>query len=628
MAIPSTLEALPPRRAAWVDSWSHKVTTAEAALRRVRSGHRVFIGSGAATPRKLVEALCARSADLADVEVIHIMTLGAAPYCSRSFDGHFRHAALFIGSNVREAVQAGDADYIPVHLSDVPRLFRSRQRPIDVALIAVSEPRPDGTCTLGASVDVVRAAMDSADVVIAEVNPRMPETSGDAVVRVEDLDGLVPHTAELLELPRASVDAIAERIGKHIARLIEDGSTIQAGIGSIPDAALAALRDKKDLGVHTEMLSDGMIDLIEQGVVTNARKALDPGKTVTSFVLGTRRAYDFVDGNADVLFRSTEYTNNPEIIARQPQMVSINGAVEVDLTGQVCADSIGPTFYSGFGGQVDFIRGAARSPGGRPIIALPSTVRRGEISRIVPRLTPGAGVVTNRADVRFVVTEYGVADLHGKSVRERAMSLIQIAHPRFRPWLMREAKAARLVYPDQREPSEAGPLYPEQWEGWITARDGTRVFLRPVKPQDEDLVKEFFYGLSPETIYLRYAGIRKTMPHEERLRLVSIDYESEMTLVAVTMEEGHDRIVGIGTYIVDPGTNEAEAAFMVADAFQGRGIGTSLFRRLADIARTKGLRSLVALVLPQNLSMLRVLEKSGLSIRADKQTGRVEALLG
>ena len=612
----------------WIEACSSKVTTAEAAVARIRSGDRVFLGSGAATPQPLVDALCARSADLADVEVIHLVTLGAAPYTAPSFEGHFRHAALFIGPNTRAAVQGGDADYIPVHLSDVPRLFRSRQRSIDVALVTVSEPHPDGTCTLGVSVDVVRAAVDSADLVIAAVNPRMPRTTGDAVVRVDDLDWLVPIAAELPEVSRSPVDDVARLIGHHVARLVDDGSTIQAGIGSIPDAALAALAEKRDLGVHTEMFSDGMLDLIERGAVTNARKTVDRGVSVTSFVLGTRRLYDYVDGNPSVLFRSTEYTNNPEIIARQAQMVAINGALEVDLTGQVCADSLGQAFYSGFGGQVDFVRGAAGSLGGKPIIALPSTALGGDASRIVSRLTPGAGVVTSRADVHFVVTEFGVADLHGKSVRERALALIQIAHPKFRPALMREAKAGRLVYPDQSEPSTEGALYPEQWEGWFTARDGTRFFLRPVKPTDEDLIKDFFYRLSPETIYRRYAGIRKTMPHTERLRLVNVDYESEMTLLAVTVDDGHERVVGLGTYVVDRATNEAETSFMVADAFQGKGIGLTLFRRLADVARTKGLRSLVAWVLPDNVAMFRVLRKSGLPFHSDPRTGRMAALLG
>lgn len=606
--------------------WASKVTTASAAVRRVRSGDRVFLGSGAATPHHLVQALCDRSDELADVEIIHLMTLGDAPYCAPEARGHFRHAALFIGRNTRASVQAGDADYLPIHLSDVPRLFRSRQRGIDVALVSVSKPRPDGTCTLGVSVDVVRSAVDSADVVIAEVNPRMPHTRGDGVLEVEEIDWLVPQISELPEFAPSAADATSRRIGGYVARLVEDGSTIQTGIGSIPDAVLAALRDKRDLGVHTEMFSDGMVDLIQRGVVTNARKAFDQGKSVTSFVLGTRRVYDFVDDNASVLFRSTEYTNDAEVIAHQPKMVAINGALQIDLTGQVCADSLGPAFYSGFGGQTDFIRGAARSPGGRPIIALPSTALE-SVSRIVPRLTPGSGVVTNRADVHFVVTEFGVADLHGKSVRERALALIQIAHPRFRTWLMQEAKAARLVYPDQTEPSEDGPLYPEQWEGWVTVPDGTRIFLRPAKPTDEDLVKDFFYRLSPETVYMRYAGVRKMMPHDERLRVVNADYESEMTLVAVVLEQGHERIVGIGTYAIDPQRNEAEAAFIVADAYQGKGIGTALFRCLADIARTKGLAALVAYVLPENLAMYRVLQRSGLPIRLEPSTGRVAALL-
>jgi len=611
----------------WAEDWASKVTTADAAARRIKSGDHVFVGSGAATPQLLVQAMCSPSLDVADVEVTSIMTMGSAPFIEPAAKGRFRHNSMFIGSNVRGAVREGLADYTPIHLSDVPRLFRSRQQPVDVALIMVSEPRY-GTTTLGAAVDIVRAAVDVAGTVIAEVNPRMPRTSGDAVLKLEEIDWLVPNASELPEIPPAVPHGVAERIGGHVARLIEDGSTIQAGIGSIPDAALAALMGKRDLGIHTEMMSDGMVDLMERGAVTNRLKAVDPGVTVTSFVLGTRRVYDFVDDNPDVLFRSTEYTNDPAVIAQQPRMVAVNGAIEVDLTGQVCADSVGSRFYSGFGGQVDFMRGASRSPGGKPVVALPSTVRDEQVSRIVPRLSPGAGVVTNRADVHFVITEYGVADLHGKSARERALALIQIAHPRFRPWLMREAKGLRLVYLDQSEPTAEGPFYPEQWEGWFAARDGTRLFLRPVRPTDEDLLQDFFYGLSPESIYMRYAGVRKTLPHEERLRIANVDYESVMTIVAVGIDEsGHERIVGLGTYVVDRERNEAEAALMVADAYQGRGVGSALFRRLADVARTKGIRALVADVLPQNTAMFRVLTKAGLTVQVDARTGRVAAIL-
>jgi len=614
-------------RPEWTEEWSPKVSTAEGAVRHIKSGDHVFVGSSAATPQLLVNAMCSPMLDVADVEVTSIMTLGPAPYCEPLAVGRFRHNAMFIGANARLAVREGLADYTPIHLSDVPRLFRSRQQPVDVALVVVSEPRY-GTVTLGTSVDVVRAAVDVAGTVIAEVNPRMPRTSGDAILKLEEIDWLVPHRFELQEIAPAVPHGVAEKIGGHIARLVEDGSTIQAGIGSIPDAAIAALKGKRDLGIHTEMMSDGVVDLIERGVVTNRLKALDAGVSVTSFVLGTRRVYDFVNDNPDVLFRSTEYTNDANVIARQPRMVAINGAIEVDLTGQVCSDSVGTRFHSGFGGQVDFMRGASQSSGGKPIIALPSTVKDEVVSRIVPRLSPGAGVVTNRADVHFVITEYGVADLHGKSVRERALALVQIAHPRFRPWLMKEAKALRLVYPDQLEPTAEGPLYPEQWEGWFAARDGTRVFLRPVRPTDEDLLKDFFYGLSSESIYMRYAGTRKTWPHEERLRIANVNYESEMTIVAVAIDEnGHERLVGLGTYVVNPERNEVETAFIVADEYQGRGIGAALFRRLADVARTKGLRALVADVLPQNAAMFRVLQKAGLAVQVDDRTGRVAALL-
>jgi acyl-CoA hydrolase/RimJ/RimL family protein N-acetyltransferase len=617
----------PSLREPWQRKWASKVTDPAGAAMAVQSGDRVFVGAGAGTPRALIEALAARGPALEDVELIHIMTAGSDPTAAASQEGHFRHAAMFIGANVRDAVNAGRADYIPVHLSEIPALFETRHRHPDVAFVSVTPPRPDGRISLGAALDINRAALLAADLVVGQVNRRQPWTNGEAVLSVDDFDLLVEAHEELPEVASKRGEEVAERIGRQVARLVEDGSTLQAGIGSIPDAALDALHGRTDLGIHTEMLSDGMADLIESGAVTNRRKALDPGLTVTSFVYGTRRAYDFVDGRPDLAMRPSSYTNDPHLIARQPRMVSINGAIEVDLTGQVCADSIGGAFYSGFGGQVDFIRGAARSQGGLPIVALPSTAAKGEASRIVSQLRPGAGVVTSRADVHFVVTEYGTADLHGKSVRERAMALIAIGHPRFRARLMEEAKALSLVFRDQLMPAGEGPLYPQQFESSFTAKGGERVFIRPVRPTDEDLVREFFYSLTPETLYRRFAGVRSTISHAERLRLTNVDYESEMTLLAVTVESGHERLVGIGSFYTDAARNSAETAFLIADEFQGKGLGTALFRRLADIARTKGLRTVTAQMQADNFAMRRVLERSGLPLETDKATGRVSALL-
>ncbi|MCP4250166.1 MAG: acetyl-CoA hydrolase/transferase family protein, partial [bacterium] len=483
-------------RPAWQERWAEKLVSAEEAVARVRHGQRVFVGSGAGEPQTLVEALSARE-DLSDTEIVHILTLGVATYAEPRFGSRFRHNAYFIGPNVREAVAAGRADYTPIFLSEIPELFQSGRVVIDVALISVSPPDEHGYCSYGVSTDIVKAAAESAHVVVAEVNAQMPRVLGDCFIHVSDIDCLVQSDRPVLEAPPGEPDELAMRIGKHIANLIEDGATLQLGIGTIPDAVLRFLDGFKNLGIHTEMFSDGVINLVERGVVNNSEKTLHRGKIVMSFVMGSRRLYDFIDNNPMVECHPTEYTNDPFVIAANDKMVSINSAIEVDLTGQVCADSLGEMFYSGIGGQVDFVRGAARSKGGKPVIALPSTAQQGTISRIVPTLKPGAGVVTSRGDVHYVVTEFGAAYLHGKNIRERALALIQVAHPKFQPWLLAEAKARNLVYADQIELPVSTPVYPEELERTIDLKDRSRLFLRPLKLTDEPLLREMFYKLSP-----------------------------------------------------------------------------------------------------------------------------------
>ena len=464
----------------WKQRYAEKVVDAESAAAEVSPGHRVFIGSGAGEPQTLVEALSAREG-LSDTEIVHLLTLGVATYAEPRFGSRFRHNAYFIGPNVRQAVNAGRADYTPVFLSEIPRLFRSGRVVIDVAMIEVSPPDAHGYCSFGVSTDIVKAAAESAQLVVAEVNERMPRALGDSFIHARDIGLMVPSDRPILEAVQGEPDEMAKKIARHIANLVVDGATLQLGIGTIPDAVLHYLTDFKNLGVHTEMFSDGIIPLVEQGVINNSQKTLHRGKIVASFVMGSRKLYDFIDNNPLVEFHPTEYVNDPFVIAQNEKMISINSAIEVDLTGQVCSDSLGTRFYSGIGGQVDFVRGAARSKGGRPIIALPSTVDNGTISRIVPALKPGAGVVTSRGDVHYVVTEYGSAYLHGKSVRERAMALINVAHPKFRPWLMAEAKARKLVYADQIELPIRPSVYPDELERWLELKDTTRVYLRPLE---------------------------------------------------------------------------------------------------------------------------------------------------
>lgn len=415
-----------------------RIVTAEEAVRVVRSRDRVFVHSVAAAPQRLLAALTARWQELQGVEMIHLHTEGAAPYADAAYAKSFHTNALFVGPNVRSAVEEGQADYVPIFLSEVPSLFRSGVMPLDVALVQVSPPDRHGFCSLGVSVDASLAAVQTARRVVAQINPNMPRTHGDGLLHVSNIDLAVLVDDAIPEVPPAALGAEARAIGIHCAALIEDGATLQMGIGAIPDGVLAALGDHRDLGIHTEMLSDGVIDLIENGIITGARKVSHPGKVVSSFVMGTRRLYDFVDDNPLVALLDAAYVNDTAVIRRNPRATAINSAVEVDLTGQVCADSIGTRQYSGVGGQMDFMRGASLSEGGKPIIALPSVTSSGE-TRIVPFLKPGAGVVTTRAHVHYVVTEHGVARLYGKNLRQRARALIGIAHPAHREALERAA---------------------------------------------------------------------------------------------------------------------------------------------------------------------------------------------
>lgn len=411
---------------------------AEEAVSIIKSGDRVFIHSVAAAPQQLIRAMTNRAPELKNVEIVHIHTEGEVPYADTKYSGSFCTNSMFVGANIREALTTGRADYIPVFLSEVPALFRQNILPIDVALIQVSPPDKHGYCSLGVSVDVSRAAVQMAKKVIAQINPHMPRTHGDGLIHISKINATIDVDDPIPEVIHKPLSDIEIAIGKNIAGLVDDGATLQMGIGAIPDAVLSSLINHKDLGVHTEMFSDGLIELVEKGVVNNKKKKKHPEKIVGSFVMGSKKLYDFIDDNPLVQMLDVAYVNDTAVIRRNPKVTSINSAIEVDLTGQICADSIGTKLYSGVGGQMDFMRGASLSEGGKPIIALPSTTKSGT-SRIVPYLKIGAGVVTTRAHVHYVVTEYGVANLYGKNLRQRAQALIKIAHPKHREWLEEEA---------------------------------------------------------------------------------------------------------------------------------------------------------------------------------------------
>ena len=429
----------------WSDQYKNKVVSAQKAVKVVESGNRIFLTGNCSVPKVVLAALVDHAINLRNVEICHALTLGSADYVSSQMEGHLRVNSLFIGENVRQAVQEGRADFTPVLLSEFPLLFKNGYLPLDVAMVHLSPPDEHGFCSFGVEVGLSKSIAEASKIIIAEVNEKMPRTLGDSFIHVNKIDYIIPVNYDLPEVPMGGGEnsQIIETIAQNIAELIPDYSTMQMGLGAIPDAVLKYLYDKKDLGVHTELFSDGVIDLVNAGVLTNAHKTLHPGKIVAGFILGTQRLYEWVHNNPLIEFHRTEYVNDPFVISRNERMVAINSAIEVDLTGQVCADSIGSKLYSGVGGQLDFIYGASRSKGGVPIIALPSMAKN--FSRIVPILKPGAGVVTTRNHVHYIVSEYGIADLYGKSIRQRALSLINIAHPLYRDELTKQAKDLHYI---------------------------------------------------------------------------------------------------------------------------------------------------------------------------------------
>lgn len=607
----------------WQAAHAGKRTTAAEAIARIPRGKHIFVGSGAAEPTGLVEEMVAQAWRFADNNVVHLLTLGPAPYVKPEFAGRFRHNAFFIGDNVREAVHEGRADYTPVFLSRIPGLIRSRRMPVDVALIQVSPPDRFGYVNLGLSVDIVLAAVESARLVIAEINPRMPVVHGSGFLPMARIDAWVHRDAPIIEVQSEPLDDVARRIGENVAGLIEDGSTLQVGIGQIPDAVLAALGGHRDLGVWSEMFSDGVLDLIRNGNITGRFKTIHPRKISASFCFGSRALYDFVDRNPVFTFHPSDYINDPLRIARQHRMVAINSALQIDLTGQVCADSIGTRFHSGIGGQVDFIRGASMAEGGVPIIALRSTALDGSVSRIVANLDPGAGVVTTRGDVRYVVTEHGVADLLGKSVRERATALMSVAHPDWRADLLAAAKERRYVFIDQ---ITAPAAYPQDLEQVFTTAKGRELMLRPLRLTDESKLNDFFYSLSDETVYKRFLHALKQRSHKDLLQELDVDYHLRMAIVAeVTEPEREPEVVAVGRYSGDARSGGyAEVAFVVRDDWQGQGLGTRLLSLLIETARSRGLIGFTADVLATNRAMMDVFLKSGLKVEARLEDGIYE----
>lgn len=605
-------------------TYPDKFVDAEKAFTHIRRGNRIFIGTGCGEPQYLVRKLVAyvesHPKAFVDAEIFHIWTLGVTPYTEEKFQRNFRHNAFFIGGSAREAVNKGMADYTPIFLSKAPDLFRRGIIPIDVALIQLSMPDVHGYMSYGISVDTVKSATENAKMVMAQVNKHMPRTHGDSFIHVEDVDFIIPFHEPLLEYPSTTPDETYHKIGKYVARLVEDGSTIQVGYGNIPDGILSSLKHKKDLGIHTELLTDGIVRLMKEGVITNRKKSIHKGKTVAAFCMGSRETYEYLHDNPEIEMHPIEYTNNPLVIAQNTKMIAINTALQVDLTGQATAESLGHIFYSGVGGQADFMRGALLG-GGKTILALPSTAKNGEVSRIVPFLQEGAGVTLTRGDTQYVVTEYGIAYLQGKNIRERAMELISIAHPKFRTWLLEEAKKYHLVFQDQTIIPGMRGQYPEEFETWKTTKKGLEVFLRPVKMSDEPILKEFFYSLSDQTIYKRFISARTDMPHERLQEFCIIDYRREMVILATIPRDEKEEVIGVGQYAINEDAHTAEVAFVVRDDYQNRGVGRVLLEYLTEIAKKQGLLGFTAEVLSTNKPMLKLFEQMGFHIQKRLEGG-------
>ncbi|MBM3235217.1 GNAT family N-acetyltransferase [Candidatus Poribacteria bacterium] len=598
--------------------YPEKFASEEAIFSHIHRGDAIFIGTGCGEPQYLVHALMnyvnSHPKAFFDAEVFHVWTLGVAPYTDEKFKHNFRHNSFFIGHHTRNAINEGLADYTPIFLSEVPTLLYRKFVPVDVVLIQTSPPDAHCYMSLGVSVDIVKAAVENASLVIAQVNSNMPRVHGDGFIHLKDVDFIIPHDEPILEYKIDIDNEIVQRIGKYVSSLIKDEDTIQVGYGSIPNAILSNLYAKKHLGVHTELLSDGIVELMKKGVIDNTKKNSNRGKTIATFCMGTKETYDYIHDNPAIEFRTVDYTNNPLIIAQHDNMIAINSALEVDLTGQATPESIGKVFYSGIGGQADFMRGAVLAHNGQSILAIKSTARDGTVSRIVPFFQEGAGVTLNRGDVHYVVTEYGIAYLHGKNIRERAMQLIAIAHPKFRPWLIQEAKKLKLIYKDQAFiPGKKGE-YPEELETYRTTEKGLEIFLRPVKISDEPLLKDFFYSLSDRSLYRRFISLRKDIPHEYLQEFVIIDYTKEMVILAVINQEDKEKFVGVGQYRINEPTHTAEVAFAVRDDYQNRGIGTELLSYLTYLARKDGLFGFTAEVLIENKPMLNLFEKMGFDI--------------
>lgn len=602
-----------------------KIVTAEEAVSVLKPGDHVFVGTACATPLALVRALEQLDPPLPDVQLYHFLTTGAVLHEDGIPKTHYRHRSFFIGTDVRAAAARGMADYIPISLAQVPQLIENGRIPVEVALIQVSLPDEFGYVSLGVSVDVTSAAVQKAKSVVAEINPHMPRTLGDTFIPMSRIDHVVPVESPVIEYVHPPAGAVGEPIARYIASIIDDGSTLHVGIGRIPNASLKFLLDRRDLGIHTDVITDSIVPLIERGIITGDQKTTHRGKIVASYCLGTRRLYDLIDRNPMFSFHPIQYVSDIALISQQKKAVSVTQAFAVDLTGQICADQFQGEFYSGVSTQPEFIRGTALAPGGKPIICLPSTTDDGAISRIRPLLLEGEGVTIARSDVHYVITEYGIAYLFGKSIRERTLSLIEIAHPKFRPWLLEEAKRLNYLPPDQTLRSVGA--YPVGEERSVLLKTGTRVLIRPARASDVPGVQDLFYHLSQEDIYTRFFRGLRSLSASEAERLCNVNYDTEMAFVVTTGSRENERLIGSSCYYVNLSTNTAEVAYMIAPEWQGMGMGKTLQERMTEYAKVRGLRGFTAVVLSDNPKMINLAKRACHNVSFKRQGITYEVMM-
>lgn len=593
-----------------MDICPDKLLSIDKSIKKIKNGSRVFIGTGCGEPQRLIKAM-AEDLSIQDIVIYQMLSATLSRYIDdEQFLSRFSIKLFFISALMRQSAFEGKIDYIPVYLSQIPEIFENHEIGLDVALIQISPPDDHGYCSLGISVDITLSGMKNADMVIAQVNSEMPRTWGDGIIHIDEIDYVVEHSEPVLEsFPQQKNLKVIERIGHYVNMLVDDCATLQIGFGHLPDAVVPYLSGKKELGIHTQVITDGLLPLFQKKAITNRRKTYLPDRVIASLCMGSKKLYDYVDNNPIFYFKSSQFVNDPNIIAKNDNFISISSALEVDLTGQACTDSKGYLFYSGIGDQVDFIRGSSMSRGGFSIIIIPSTAQNGKVSRIVTHLSEGAGVATTRGDVDIIVTEYGIAEMGKKSIYQRVMELARIAHPKFRKNLIEEAKKRHYIFPDQLPPTTQDLMFLNQYLYSLELPNGKNVDFRPLLPSDEFESRHFYYSLQEDSIYYRFFNRRKVFSRDMlQKQWAQVDYRRNMTIIGLMQLGKRKQIVAIGSY-AEADSDSAEVAFLVKEKLHGMGIGSYLLEILETIAKENNYKKFTATVLAENRKMIKVFQK-------------------